>query len=93
MSKYSLNVNGVMKNYRYKLLQEGGGDPPYRHYAFYLDDIYVGQIMKSTYGRGGTTWTACTGATPSKNVCPCFGFATRDHAADFLLKLEGYMHT
>jgi len=52
-------------------------------YNFYIGDIYVGQVFNM-----GGAWTAI-GNTPH-DLAPFAGFATRRHAAEFLLKAEGY---
>jgi len=52
--------------------------------AFYIGDIYVGQIFKLR-----KTWSV-VGRSPHP-LCPIDGIATRWQAAQLLLKLEGYI--
>ena len=68
--------NGQVLDYHYKKLGNGG-------YAFYIGDIYIGQLYKV-----GKAWSV-VGRAPNK-LCPIEGFISRWKAAQFLLKLEGY---
>ena len=77
MSKYGIVYNGKVQDFRYNKLQDS-------HYAFYIGDYYVGQVIKVW-----KEWSAVA-STPQK-VCPVDGFTTRHRAAWFLLKLQGYV--
>ena len=76
MGKYFCIVEGKALDWRYKKM----GDD---HIAFYIGDIYVGQVWKifKSY--------SVVGKNPHP-LCPIDGFRTRHDACEMLLKLEGY---
>ena len=74
---YSVVLGGKVLDYHFKKLKAG-------HYAFYIGDILVGQVLILRSG-----WSA-VGYSPSK-LCPVHGFNSRLRAAEFLLCLEGYV--
>lgn len=53
-------------------------------YVFSVGDTYVGQIFKVR------NYWSVVGKTPNQ-LCPVDGFKTRYKAAEFLLKLEGWI--
>lgn len=61
-----------------------------KRFAFYIGDIFVGQIHKSWNPRSG--WIAVCGSKGSFGICPLDGFKTRYYAAEFLLKIGGYQY-
>jgi hypothetical protein len=76
---YSTIVNGEVLDWHFKPLGNSCLT------AFYIGDIYVGQV--ANMGQGG--WSAATGANPH-SIMPVNGFKTRTDAAIFLLKIEEY---
>ncbi len=76
MSKYFVVVDGKALDFRFKKLQE-------HHSAFYIDDIYIGQIFKMM-----RSWSI-VGKTPNR-LYPIDGLKTRLDCCTLLLKLEGY---
>ena len=76
MSKYSVIINGEVLDYRFKKLQTGF------HYAFYVGDIYVGQVFNM-----GKYWSAV--AADGNSLCPINGFKNRLYACEILLKMRG----
>ena len=74
------NIDGEWKQWRYKKLVSSS----YRHYAFYVGDIYVGQLI----GKSGN-WSVVS-KTPA-DFMPVFGFRTRYDASKFLMTFEGFI--
>lgn len=68
--------NGKVLDYHYKKLGNGG-------IAFYIGDIYVGQLYKI-----GKSWSV-VGKSPHP-LAPISGLRTRWQGAELLLRLEGY---
>jgi len=77
---YSTIVNGKVLDWHFKSLG------PTCLSAFYIGDVYVGQVGKMRKGN----WSAACGNKPSAGLCPVNGFRSRLDAAEFLLKLGGY---
>ncbi len=75
---YSIVLDGKVLDYRYKKMNDFT-------YAFYVGDIYVGQVFRMRKGR----W-ACIG-NKANDLCPVHGFADRLYASEFILKLGGYV--
>jgi len=75
---YSVNYKGKILDYRYKRLVDF-------IYAFYVGDIYVGQLFRMHKH----CWS-CVSGKPSK-LSPVDGFKSRFYAAQFLLKLNNYI--
>lgn len=76
MSKYFVVVDGKALDFSFKKIQE-------HHSAFYIGDIYIGQIFKMM-----RSWSI-VGKTPNR-LCPIDGLKTRLDCCMLLLKLEGY---
>jgi len=75
---YSVCYKGKVLDYSYKKLQNS-------HYAFYIGDIYIGQLFNT-----GSFWS-CVSNKPEKIPDPYDGFKTRHYAAQFLLKINKYI--
>jgi len=76
---YSVIVDGKVLDFRYKNM------PLNSSYVFYIGDIYVGQIFKIR------NYWAIVPRTPVSSNVPLSGFATRYHASEALLTIEGYL--
>ena len=74
---YSEIVDGKVLDYRFKKLESNG----YRHYAFYIGDIYIGQLFGDEKKRN---WS-CVSCNPNP-LFPISGFRTRLDACEILLK-------
>ena len=75
---YSINYEGKILDYRYKQLADF-------IYAFYVGDIYVGQLFRM----GKQCWS-CVSSKPHR-LSPVDGFRSRLYAAQFLLVLNKYI--
>lgn len=76
----SIIKDGKVLDYHYKQIQGF-------IYAFYIDDIYVGQLFR--INRGTQTSWSCVGTKPN-DLYPIQGFRTRFDASEMLLKMEGH---
>lgn len=74
---YSITIDSKVLDYNYKKLDDFT-------YAFYVGDIYIGQVFRMK-----KYWTAVSGKPC--DICPVEGFKNRLYASQFLLKLEGYI--
>lgn len=74
---YSYVKDGKVLDYHWKKLMDGV-------YAFYIGDIYLGQVFN--LNRGG--WSAVS--KKPNDLCPIAGFKTRLKASEMLIKLAGY---
>ena len=72
----SLVVEGKVLDWRFKKLNDFT-------YAFYVGDIYVGQVFKMK----GRSWSAVS--SKPNEIHPIDGFKSRYYASEFLLKLNG----
>lgn len=78
---YSINWKGKVLDYNYRKMQEN-------HFAFYIGNIYVGQLFKNT---GRLKYWSAVAKTPRPNsMHSVSGFYTRWKACEWLLKAEGY---
>ncbi len=72
-------VDGKVLDFKYKKLNEFT-------YAFYIGDIYIGQVFNMD-----TSWTAVgRPANDTKSLGPINGFKNRYYASEYLLLLTGY---
>lgn len=76
---YSIRVDDKFLDFKYKKINDF-------MYNFYIGDIFIGQVSKMKE----KSWAGISWRKPSK-ICPVFGFRSRYHASEFLLKLNGYM--
>jgi len=78
---YSVIVDDKVLDFKYKKLGEAVS-------AFYVGDIYVGQVFKMR------RYWSCVSAKPvyinGSNIYPVDGFKTRFHASEFMLKAGGF---
>ena len=74
---YSIVLDGKVLDYRYKKMN-------HFTYAFYVGDIYVGQVFRMKH------YWSCISSKPN-DLCPVDGFKNRFHASEFILKLGGYV--
>lgn len=75
---YSINVNGEIKDFRYKKVNHG--------YTFYIGDTLIGQTFKMR----NNSWSAVTWHTPDK-YGPVDGFNSRYSASEYMLKVSGFI--
>jgi hypothetical protein len=72
---YSSIVDGKVLDFYFKRQTEGT-------YAFYLGNIFVGQVFHI-----GKSWS-CVSQRTHNDLCPVDGFRTRYHAAEMLLRMN-----
>lgn len=78
---YSCIVDNEVLDFHYKRI---GDITKNFHYAFYIGDIYIGQIFRM----GDCDWSI-VGRDPHP-LTPINGLRTRYHACELLLKMAGY---
>ena len=79
MSKYFVIVDGKAIDHRYKKIDKG-------HYAFYLGEVLVGQVINSGSRLG---WGAVSNIRLNE-FGPVGGFKNRHYAIEYLLQFNGY---
>ena len=78
---YSTIVDGEVIDWRYKKLQKG-------HYAFYLGDTLVGQVITSGRRLG---WSVISNIRLNE-IGPVGGFKNRHYATEYLLQFNRYIN-